>query len=204
MNTALRVPYYAQWESPQLVPQIVARTLPAAQDPAWAASGAHTPEEYEWWSWRVCGMACLRMALHHWRGIAPPTLELARECTEAGAYVVHDDRVDGLIYAPFTTYVRDRWNLDAAVVVDLTPEQIRDHLDAGRLVMISVHPTIRTLHPTPPRQGGHLVLAVDHDATHLMINNPSGFPESQHYARVPWGDLDRFYARRGVVLADPA
>lgn len=125
------VPYYAQWESPDLVPDIIAGTLSAADDPLWQKSGAASPEEYAFWSWRLCGMACLRMALDHWRGSAPPAVTL----------------------------------------------------------------------PRPPHRGGHLVLAVGATADHLLVHNPSGFPDgSQRFAEVPWGDLGRFYAGRGVLL----
>jgi hypothetical protein len=200
---ARAVPYFSQFASPELVPELIAGTLPAEDDPRWAASGAASPQEYAWWCRRVCGMACLRMALVHWRGEAPRTVELAHECVAAGAYVVDGERVQGLIYAPFADYVRERWGLAAQVETALAPAQVRKHLDAGQLPMLSVHPSIRTLDPEPPGRGGHLVLAVDHDDEALYVNNPSGFPGSQHGARVPWPDLDRFFARRGVVLSDP-
>ncbi|WP_369405754.1 C39 family peptidase [Streptacidiphilus anmyonensis] len=199
----ITVPYVSQFASPDLVPDLIARTVPAEDDPRWAESGAQSPQEYAWWCRRVCGMACLRMALVHWRGDAPGTVGLAHECVAAGAYVVDGERVQGLIYAPFADYVRERWDLAATVETALEPAQVREHLDAGRLPMLSVHPSIRTLDPEPPARGGHLVLAVGHDDEALYVNNPSGFPGSQHYARVPWPDLDRFFARRGVVLADP-
>ncbi|WP_051943963.1 C39 family peptidase [Streptacidiphilus rugosus] len=199
------VPYYAQWESPELVRRIVTGGLAAREDPMWPRSGADSAEEYEWWAVRLCGMACLRMVLHHWRGTAPPALALARECTEAGAYVVHPDRVDGLIYAPFAAYVRHRWQLDAVVETDLDPAGLRARLDAGHLVMISVHPGIRTLDAAPPGRGGHLVLAVGHTEDALLIHNPSGWADTgtQRSAPVPWEDLDRFFARRGVTLVNP-
>ncbi|MEY9875013.1 hypothetical protein ABH931_004514 [Streptacidiphilus sp. MAP12-33] len=194
------VPYFSQFGSPELVPELIARTRAAQDDPRWAESGAASPQEYAWWCRRVCGMACLRMALVHWRGASPGTVELAHECVAAGAYVVDGERVEGLIYAPFAVYVRERWGLEAEVDTALDPARIRAHLDAGRLPILSVHPSIRTLDPEPPSRGGHLVLAVAHDDEALSVNNPSGFPGSQHYARVPWADLDRFFARRGVVL----
>lgn len=62
------VPYYAQWESAALVPDIIGGTLSAADDPLWQRSGAASREEYAFWSWRLCGMACLRMALEGARG----------------------------------------------------------------------------------------------------------------------------------------
>ncbi|AUG75919.1 hypothetical protein CFP65_1001 [Kitasatospora sp. MMS16-BH015] len=200
--TVHQVPYYAQWESPELVPDILAGTLQAADDPRWEQSGAPSPEEYAYWSWRICGMACLRMALDHWWGVAPPAVTLAEEARAAGAYVRHPDgRLDGLVYAPFAEYARERWGLAAEVRSPLPAEELPALVAAGRLVMISVHPSIRTLDPHPPRQGGHLVLAVGATPQELVIHNPSGFPDdSQRFVPVPWDELPRFYAGRGIVL----
>ncbi|MET9616329.1 C39 family peptidase [Kitasatospora indigofera] len=196
-----QVPYYSQWESPELVREIIAGKLSAADDPLWGQSGAATQEEYEFWSWRLCGMACLRMALDHWWGVAPPAVTLAGECLAAGAYVRRGERLDGLIHAPFAAYVGERWGLAAESRPDLAAEDIPRLLAAGRLVMTSVHPAVRTLGPEPARRGGHLVLAVGATERELVIHNPSGFAgESQAFARVPWTDLPRFYAGRGIVL----
>lgn len=199
------VPYHAQWASPELVPAIVGRTLRAADDPRWAEHGASTPEEYEWWSWQLCGVACLRMALGHWGLDVPSPMRLAADCVRAGAYVHRaDGGLDGLVYAPFADYVRARWGLTAEVRPDLPADQIAGHVAAGRLVILSVHSSIRVLDPAPPRQGGHLVLAVGTDGRCLLIHNPSGLPgRSQEYAEVPWRDLGRFYAGRGIVLDRP-
>lgn len=198
------VPYYAQWESPDLVPEIIAGTRRAADDPNWQKSGADSPQEYAYWSWRLCGMACLRMVLDHWRGIAPAPVQLAQECLEAGAYVRHEDgRLDGLSYAPFAAYARARWGLFAESRPELPVEDISRQLGEGRLVMLSVHPSIRALDPAPPHRGGHLVLAVASGPEHVFVHNPSGFPDgSQRDARVAWADLGRFYAGRGVVLGE--
>ncbi|MET8009412.1 C39 family peptidase [Streptomyces sp. NPDC005271] len=195
------VPYYAQWESPDLVPGIIAGTVSAADDPLWQKSGAASPAEYAFWSWRLCGMACLRMALDYWRGTAPPAVSLAEECVDAGAYVRHADRVDGLIYAPFADYARRRWNLFAQSRPSLPAQELPRRLAAGRLAMLSVHPAIRDPETWPPGRGGHLVLAVGATPGHVVLHNPSGFPDhSQRFAHVPWGRLDRFYAGRGVLL----
>ncbi|MGW0734452.1 glutamate ligase domain-containing protein [Streptomyces sp. NPDC002851] len=204
------VPYYAQWASPELVPAIIRGEIPAAEDPLWHTYGADSPETYEWWSWRLCGIACLRMALHHWHGnrdeyTAPTAMTLAEECLKAGAYVKRDDGgLDGLIYSPFAAYLRERWDIHAEARPDLPATEIPEHLATGHLVILSVHPSIRTLDPEPPRQGGHLVLAVGATQEHVVIHNPSGFPgTSQQFHEVPWPDLDRFYAGRGVILGPP-
>ncbi|MEU8892594.1 hypothetical protein [Streptomyces sp. NPDC048442] len=196
------VPYYSQWASPELVREIVTGGLSATEDPKWQSYGASSPEEYDWWSWRLCGMACLRMCLAHWRQPVPTAMELAAGCERAGAYVRREDGgLDGLIYAPFARHVEANWPLTAECRPGLPSSEIPQLLARGRLLMLSVHPSVRELHPSPPGRGGHLVLAVGATPGALLIHNPSGFPgESQEYARIPWDDLDRFYAGRGIVL----
>ncbi|GGU08680.1 C39 family peptidase [Streptomyces violascens] len=196
------VPYHSQWASPELVEEIVEGALDAAQDPLWREYGAQTPEEYAWWSWRLCGVACLRMALEYWQGSAPTPMELAEECLAAGAYVRRDDGLDGLIYAPFAAYAHERWGLKAAARPHLPMAEIPRLIASGNLLMLSVHPSIRELAPAPERRGGHLVLAVGVTEDALVLHNPSGFQgrRSQEFVHVRWADLDRFYAGRGVVM----
>ncbi|MGA5819330.1 C39 family peptidase [Kitasatospora sp. NPDC094028] len=198
------VPYHAQWESAELVRAIIDGRLDAAEDPRWGQSGAATPEEYAWWSWRLCGVACLRMALDHWWGVAPPALRLADECVAAGAYVRDGESLRGLVHTPFAGYVRERWGL-AAQAREAGPEEVAAEVAGGRLVMLSVHPSIREPRgPEPVRRGGHLVLAVGVTDAALLIHNPSGFAEeSQEFAPVPWRSFGPFYAGRAIVLGPP-
>jgi hypothetical protein len=65
------VPYFSQWESAELAARFVDGSLPLAEDPRWAASGARPPAEYEYWAGKVCGLACLKMILAH-RGLPVP------------------------------------------------------------------------------------------------------------------------------------
>ncbi|MGW5350978.1 C39 family peptidase [Streptomyces sp. NPDC004031] len=197
------VPYYSQWESADLVPEFVAGTRAAADDPLWQKSGADSVEEYAFWARRMCGVACLRMALDHWGLDVPPSVPLVRELEAAGAYVRDGERVRGLIYRPFADHVTRRWGLPVRVAPELAFDGIREEIAAGRLVMVSVHPGIRTPETEPPGRGGHLVLVVGADAEGVELNNPSGFPgRSQQHARVSWTALERFFAGRGVVLGN--
>ncbi|MEY9848218.1 hypothetical protein ABH940_005319 [Streptacidiphilus sp. BW17] len=185
--------------------------LSAADDPAWAASGATTPEEYAWWARRLCGMACLRMALHHVTGAEPPrALELARDYLRAGAYVKRDDGgLDGLIYAPFAAHTSARHPLHAQVRAELTLGEVAASVRDGSLVMLSVHPSVRTPERQPPQRGGHLVLAVGAGESAqggvLFLHNPSGFAgRSQRFVRLTCTELEPFFAGRGVVLTGRA
>lgn len=201
-TTTHRVPYYSQWESADLVPEFITGARSAADDPLWQKSGAESREEYAFWAPRMCGMACLRMALDHWGHPVPPSVPLLREALDAGAYVrTGETTVKGLIYAPFADWVSRRWGLHAQVRPHLGAEEIDAEIARGHLVLLSVYKTIRTLDPAPPQRGGHLVLAVGAGADGLALHNPSGLPEhSQQFHHVPWADLGRFFAGRGVVL----
>ncbi|WUH90300.1 C39 family peptidase [Streptomyces sp. NBC_00433] len=194
------VPYYSQWESAALVPDFISGTS-AATDPLWQKSGADSPEEYAFWAPRICGMACLRMTLDWLGHEVPLSVPLVREALDAGAYVRDGDEVKGLIYAPFARWAADRFGLHAQCRPDLPAGDIRTEVAAGRVVLLSVHKSIRALDPAPPQRGGHLVLAVGAGPDAVVIHNPSGLPgRSQQFHHVPLADLGRFYAGRGVVL----
>ncbi|MFD7098318.1 C39 family peptidase [Streptomyces xanthophaeus] len=199
--TTHHVPYFSQWESAALVPEFVSGAFPADADPLWESSGADSADEYAFWAPRMCGMACLRMALGFFGQPVPASVPLVREALAAGAYVRDGDQVQGLIYAPFAAWVASRWGLFAEARPQLSVEQVEAEVSSGRLVLLSVHKTIRTLDPAPAQRGGHLVLAVGSSADHIVIHNPSGFPEkSQQFHQVPKPELGRFFAGRGVVL----
>ncbi|MFD5147209.1 C39 family peptidase [Streptomyces sp. NPDC058401] len=198
------VPYYSQWESAAMVPEFVAGA-DAERDPLWAGSGADSPREYAFWAPRMCGVACLRMALGSLGLPVPGSVELVKELSAAGAYVRDGDSVQGLIYQPFAAYVNARWGLDARSVPVLDHGSVRDVLARGGLAMLSVHWSIRTPGAAPESRGGHLVLAVGATEEAVLVHNPSGFPDgSQRYAPVPWAELDRFYAGRGILLGGRA
>ncbi|WP_329298000.1 C39 family peptidase [Streptomyces sp. NBC_00659] len=190
--------------SKELVHAIITGTLSAREDPRWQESGAESLDEYDFWSWRCCGMACLNMALDHWMGLTQPTVTLAKECMASGGYIHKDGRLIGLIYRPFANWVEERYALPAAVHTELTVGQIQHAVAEGKLVMASVHPDIRWPDRSAPGQGGHLVLVAKADDNHLYLNNPSGIAGvSQEYAPVTTHDFTRFFAGRGVILSPP-
>jgi hypothetical protein len=195
------VPYFSQWESPELVGPIIRGELAAEDDPRWAESGAATRADYAFWSWRACGMACLRTVLASWRSVSATTVGLGEEVLEAGGYRRRPDGLDGLIYAPFTDYVRTRWGIVARAEPRLEIPALQELVRAGHWAMVSVNPRIRRPADTPPSTGGHLVLVHGAPDDEFVFHNPSGdTPASQRSAVVRVEDFKRFYAGRGIVL----
>ncbi|MGW1441679.1 hypothetical protein ACWA06_02920 [Serratia rhizosphaerae] len=196
------VPYCCQWATPELAADLIAGRATLADDPNWAASGALEQAEYLEWANHVCGMACLRMILLHRDGSAPPLLALARRSLPYGAYVRQDDeRIKGLIYAPFVRYVGEQFALQAAVQVDMTAAQLPALLAEWRYIIASVHPSIRQPLQTPPQRGGHLVLITAAPAGRLQFHNPSGDrPETQENVTMSPEAFGRFFAGRVITV----
>jgi hypothetical protein len=195
------VPYYCQWESAELASQFIDGSLRPADDPAWAASGASTPEEYGFWSTRVCGLACLKMILS-WRGLpVPPTMRLVEQALTWRAFVPDGDRVAGLIYRPFCDWVKRDYGITAEVAPDLTIDTLASAAAPDTPLIASVHSWIRWPDRSPPERGGHLVLVTGATDGLLRLHNPSGIHgASQRDVHIRRTDFERFFAGRGIMI----
>lgn len=195
------VPYFSQWETPEMTLPIVAEGAAALlNDPLWHRSGAATVEEYAHWAVNLCGMACLKMILAT-RGALHPTLELARVCTRYGGYVVGEDSIKGLIYAPFVRMASEHFGLRAEVVTGLETAALPELLSRWPFFMASVHHAIRWPEQAPPSKGGHLVLVTAATPDAIRFHNPSGHDRaSQADVLLPLADFDRFFANRGIAV----
>jgi hypothetical protein len=200
-----RIPYFAQWESRELVHDIILHRRRAEDDPLWPRSGASSAAEYALWSWNGCGMACLKMLLAA-RGRTVPLVELARGCERYGGYVRREaGEVDGLIYAPCIEFVRAELGLAGRVLAPMHVTDIVHALADGELVIASVHPSIRYAADGAEAagRGGHLVLVTGYDleAATLTFHNPSGHtPASQENAELSMERFERYFAHRGMAI----
>ena len=194
------VPCITQYASPALVAAIAYERRPPTDDPRWRESGAPDLETYGAWCGRWCGMTSFQMALMARDGTAPTLYELAMGSREYGAYTDDPGGPRGLIYRPFAEYARDKHGLRADVITDLDPARLLAELDAGALVIASVHPEIRRPHNDPPGTGGHLVLVTGHADGRVTFHNPSGHTPETVAAALPVAVFDGFAAHRGIAL----
>lgn len=198
------VPYFSQWETPEMTLHVVAKgTAALLDDPLWHRSGAKSVEEYAHWAVNLCGMACLKMILAT-RGEHYPTLELAWACTRHGGYVVGEDgtSIKGLIYAPFVDLVSSRFGLKAEVATRVETADLPELLSRWPFFMASVHHSIRWPDQVPPSKGGHLVLVTSASPQEVRFHNPSGHDRaSQADVVLPLDVFDRFFAGRGIVVS---
>jgi hypothetical protein len=197
------VPYFSQWESPEIIPAILSGKMTSDEDPRWKESGADTIDEYAFWASRICGMACLRMVLAH-RGLGVhPSVVLAKRCMAEGGYIMREGGVGGLIYAPFVKWIEAEFGIRAEVRGHLDLRDMSDLVKGGGIVMASVHHHIRWPDRVPPSRGGHLILVIGSEGPDLIFHNPSGFPAvNQARAKISDEQFELFYGGRGVVFYD--
>ena len=198
------VPYFAQWESRDLVGDILKKKISAKDDPRWKESGARTKDEYESWSWACCGMACTKMLLAHTKGKVVPLVELAKKCTSYGGYTLPLENSKGLIYRPYVRFLKQEFGLKARVLERVSIEEIMSELGKGKYIIASVNAMIRRPESTPSHTGGHLILLLGYDnkKRELYFHNPSGdLRKSQEYAVVSFDDFVKFFSGRCIVIA---
>lgn len=197
------VPYFAQWESPELVKDILDKKIDARDDPQWKQSGARTRSQYATWSWNGCGMACTKMILVAKTGNTVPLVSLGEKCAEYGGYPSLKPGASGLLYAPYVTFLKNEFALQAHVVSTLLVKEIIEALSDGHYVIASVSPQIRIPSSTPDSKGGHLILMVGYDLEKqiLLFHNPSGIDAAtQAYAKIAISDFNKFFSGRGIVI----
>lgn len=203
-RVAHQVPYFSQWETPDMTLAVVAEGAQVAllRDPLWASSGASSVEDYARWAGNLCGMACLKMVLAARTGKTVPLMDLAMGCKEHGGYVEEPDgRIKGLIYAPFVPFVRERFDLNARVVTGISAADIADILGQSEFFIASVHHSIRWSETEPPAKGGHLVLVTAIDGSRIRFHNPSGHVHAtRENAEMSLEVFEKFFAGRGIAI----
>lgn len=194
------IKYYCQFESPNLL--LGSIDISDFHDSLWGNSGALDEEEYILWAPRACGMACLKMILNDLDKGVWPIVRLAKLCQKYGGYDLRTNL--GLIYKPFSLFLKEEFNLEAEVVENFDIKRIKAEIEKGNYSIVSVHPNIRNRdNKEPNKKGGHLVLVVGFDdfKRELIIHNPAGiYNLSQENYHLSEEEFNKFFARRGIVV----
>lgn len=196
---------YTQYMSPELIDSIAYNGKDPALDPKWRESGARDADEYAYWSRRSCGIACLQMVLAHFQLPVPTLVPLCLEALDEGCYVQRSDGgLVGLIYKPFTEFVKQRFGVISHVETMLSRNRLAELASEGALVMASVHREIRRPAHAAPWRGGHLVLVIGCESDNTVhFRNPSGDTDSARNATLPWNKFEPFFAMRGIAVFPP-
>ena len=206
------VTFYSQWESPELVDKILKGEISAEDDPQWKNSGAKDKTGYLFWTWHLCGTACLKMILTYLNKKQYKLIELAKGIEKYGGYKQNErafkagdykKAYDGLFYKPFVEYLQREQGIDSQIVLPMIQEEIIAALDQNKFVIASVSPLIRRPSDIPAYTGGHLVLMLGYDLSKKIfwLHNPSGyFKNSQDYAEITFADFEKFFDFKGIVI----
>lgn len=207
------VPYVCQFASPELVRAFIFHEQPIESDPRWAEYGAHTPEEYAYWTQRSCGVVCVKMAVEAVTACPPePVMAWVQAGLAIGGYLteLRPDRLDrpvekGWKHAALAQLARDR-GCFAEMIAGLTPEDLAVQIRADRIVIASVSSELGEDRPVT-RNSGHLVVVIGAEVDAkgvveaIILHNPSGrTSDLQAAARIPAARFQRGFSGRGIVI----
>lgn len=200
----LNVPYCCQFASPELAKDILEGKIDSINDPNLSSFGFDSKKEAAYWSWRICGICCLKMVLNYY-GQDVSVSELTKKGISLGGYDVESDK--GWYHAPLRNLARS-YGLKSSNYGYLNPVSIADKIKNNRFVIASVNPEIirGDNEISSFEKVGHFVLITgfklkSHKIIGFYIHNPSGdTTESRQDAFI---EIDRFlasYGMRGIVL----
>lgn len=191
------VPSYTQWESRELVGGIIRGEINTQDDPLWMDSWAVSKEEYEMYSWQICGITCLNMILGSLdKNKNYRLVELAKDAEEYWVYRRNNNpdiryNLDGLFHKTFLKYIEKfwlRWKLKLWIKENYIAHLVRNN----NYIIASVHPSIREEIIENNSKKWHLILVVgfrveDWKIAGFFINNPSGYynkSQQKHFVNI--------------------
>ncbi|MBI5929545.1 MAG: hypothetical protein HY862_09565 [Chloroflexi bacterium] len=206
-RVSLDVPYIPQFASPERINDYIHHGYDGMHDPNWAVFGSPDPQEYAFWSHRVCALAVIKMAIEaHQPNTPAPTLwQLTQAGLAEGGYVVCDTQgrwVDEGWYFAAQVKLAAQYGLQLTGYSYASPLGICYHLWQGHLVAATVTPELGEHKPQTRRYGGHSVLLHGFrweggHPTDYLLHNPSGrYLELQANVWLPAQKFQQAYAYR--------
>ncbi len=201
--------YYSQFASPELVKDILEKRISAKDDPRWQEFGFSKPEEYEFWSWRACGIICIKMIIDTAWDKNEKIKDLIEEGIKLGGYVSHDKNgnlIDkGWYYKPLINLAK-KYNFTGKVFPHLSIQNICREILKKHFVVVSVDPgLIRYDEVKSDFKGGHVVLVYgfkweNKKCMGFYLHNPSGKSEETRKAFIPTDVFKKAFAGRGFSI----
>jgi hypothetical protein len=201
-------PYYSQFASRELVSDILNKKIKADNDPQWRRLFQFKKkEDYVFWSWRLCGLVCVKMVLDSYQKATDQTVaSLTETGVKLGGYDIKKDT--GWFSAPLVKLAK-KFGLTGKVHRVLSVDEIAQNIIRNRFIIASVNPSVirRDIDTVPDSEkGGHLVLVcgvriADGKIAGFYINNPSGrTPSTQQKAFIPIVQFNNAFGKRGFSL----
>ncbi|AKM78259.1 MAG: hypothetical protein UY31_C0012G0012 [Candidatus Wolfebacteria bacterium GW2011_GWE1_48_7] len=199
------IPYQCQFATPELVADILEKRIKGEDDPNWNNFGFPDREEYAYWSWRACGVACLKMVVDFYALAGKTIGELTYEGVKLGGYDVSADR--GWFYKPLLNQAQN-YGLTGYTVSHFGIASICELMKKKRFFVASVNPSLIRFDKTGVNEepGGHLVLVIGCRVKSgaiegFFIHNPSGkLDETRRKTFIPIDVFNKAYSKKGIAI----
>jgi hypothetical protein len=201
-------PYYSQFSSPELVLDIIRGRVRAEDDPRRREFGADSGETYAHWSWKACGIACLKMAVEALGGPVRPMMSWIEAGLAIGGFLAAEraepGKPSGWVHKALVEPARG-CGLDGECRAPAGLDDIVSALDAERVVIASVSHELGEWGDIKNNRG-HLVVVrgysrLENRMESLLVNNPSGrYRELRENCWLPALRFEAGFSGRIIVL----
>jgi len=199
--------YQCQYASRDKVSFYISQTG-KLNDPLYKSFGFDTESDYDFWSHRLCGIACLKMVLDAYN-IQTSMALLTKEAIDLKGYILYEDNVfvdKGWYYQPLIE-VMNKYGFTGDIFQTNDLNMLKYYLDNNHYIIASVHPQVIRLEIEESiEKGGHLVLLVGYRSNDdvlegFYINNPSGIDiNKQEGVFIPINTFIKAFAGKGFLL----
>jgi hypothetical protein len=180
-----------------------------------AEFGAKDSEEFSFWSWRNCGIACVKMILDAQKKPSKTMMDLTREGIALGGYILYENDVfvDKGWFHHSLVQLLNKYGTKAKMKKWQSIYSIsRDVLD-NKLVIISVTVPGRSSISLDGKfrmkkggkMGGHLLLTTgvtlkNGDVEGIFVHDPRGLQEYQQNTWIPNEVFSTIFSGRTIVV----
>jgi len=201
-----KIPYESQFASPELTTDILNKKISAEKDPNWKNFGFDSKKEYSYWSWRICGISCIKMIFDYYNPNNNNSIaNLTKENLKLNGYDFKKDR--GWFFKQLFEQIKIH-KLNGFIGSYFGIYLILNLVLNKKFFIASVNPsTIRfDKNFTNKKPGGHLVLIIgfkiqNKKITGFFLNNPSGKSEkTRRQAFVPIKIFNKAYSNKGIAV----
>lgn len=181
------------------------------------AFGAKDSKEFTFWTWRDCGIACVKMMLEAKGKAKDKTLmELTNEGIQLGGYILYENDVfvdKGWFHHSLVALLK-KYGIQAQMKKWQTIESVAKDILENKLVMLSVFVPGRrfikedgSFEPKPnAKWGGHLLLAtgvkmIGKEITGVSVHDPRGLEKYQKDTFVSKEAFNTIFTSRTIVAS---
>jgi len=191
---------------------------------AWRQLGFKSQDDAQYWKESACGILCFKMAAdalleQAGKEKTPPLAELIQIGVDTGAYThekgwIHKGLVD----------LAAKYGLEAELSADLNSQKLRELLDNGALLIVSIKWAFKSSHTLQEKIrmardfgsslltmlklllrwekfGGHLALVVGYNSEGLYVNHPSTSDKYNWQRKlIPTAQFMAGFTGRGIAM----